>query len=159
MRWLPLLGVLLPWLAGCAGVTLRPHALDQAVRVEEVGLAFTPKGDGQLTLRLDVENPTFWDAQVTGVDFELLLDGRRYAVGTRGLSGLPLAADERRTLTVSFPLESEPAAGDPPRTWRVEVGGGVALTFGETVRLLPFRAERYVRLQSFRPGMPRPEPE
>jgi hypothetical protein len=33
----------------------------------------------------------------------------------------------------------------------VEVGGGVALTFGETVRLMPFRAERHVRLEHFRP--------
>ncbi|OJT23737.1 hypothetical protein BO221_17305 [Archangium sp. Cb G35] len=157
MRRLPLLLLVLPWLAGCAGVTLRPHAMDKAVRVEEVGIAFTPEGSGELTLRLDVENPTFWDGEVTGVDFELVLNGRRYAVGTRGLSGLPLAADARRTLTVSFPLEAEPAANEPPRTWRVEVGGGVAMTFGESVRLLPFRDERYLRLQHFRPGMPRPD--
>ncbi|HYO71007.1 MAG TPA: hypothetical protein VEU33_33505 [Archangium sp.] len=157
MRRLPLLLLVLPWLAGCAGVTLRPHALDKAVRVEEVGLVFDSKGVGELTLRLDVENPTFWDAEVTGVDFELLLNGRRYAVGTRGLSGLPLAADARRTLMVSFPLRAEAAPDEPPRTWRVEVGGGVALTFGETVRLLPFRAERSLRVQRFRPGMPRPE--
>ncbi len=147
----PLL-LLLAWMAGCAGVTLRPHALDEAVRVEAVGLAFAPDGSGELTLRLEVENPTFWDAKVTGVDFELRLDGRRYAVGTRGVDELPLAADERRTLTVSFPLRSAP--GGAPRTWRVEVGGGVALTFGETVRLLPFRAERSLRLQHFRPEVP-----
>ncbi|WP_375771116.1 hypothetical protein NR798_09510 [Archangium gephyra] len=157
MRRFPLLLLLLPWLAGCTGVTLRPHALDKAVRVEEVGLAFAPDGSGELTLRLEVENPTFWDGEVTGVDFELRLDGRRYAVGTRGLSELPLAADARRTLTVSFPLQSEPTTGEAPRTWRVEVGGGVALAFGETVRLMPFRAERYVRLRNFRPGMPKPE--
>lgn len=146
--------LLLPWIAGCAGVTLRPHAMDHAVRVEEVGLAFTPDGAGALTLRLDVENPTFWDAEVTGVDFELRLDGRRYAVGTRGVSQ-PLAADARHTLTVSFPLRSEPTRSDvTPRTWRVEVGGGVALTFGETVRLLPFRDERFLRLPYFRPVEP-----
>jgi hypothetical protein len=154
MRALALL-LLVPWASGCVGVTLRPHALDEAVRVEAVDLAFTPEGAGELTLRLAVENPTFWDAEVTGVDFELSLDGRRYAVGTRGVS-LALAADERRTLTVSFPLRSEPGQEEPPpRTWRVEVGGGVALAFGETVRLMPFRAEpRYVRLHSFRPMTP-----
>ncbi|PTL81979.1 hypothetical protein [Vitiosangium sp. GDMCC 1.1324] len=153
LAWL----LLLPWVSGCAGVTLRPHAMDKAVRVEEVGLAFTPEGSGQLTLRLDVENPTFWDAEVTGVDFELRMDGRRYAVGTRGVRE-PLAADERRPLTVSFPLQSEPAgSGVEPRTWRVEVSGGVALTFGETVRLLPFRAERTLRLAYFRPVVPAPE--
>jgi hypothetical protein len=147
----------LPWLAGCAGVTLRPHAMDEAVRVEEVGLAFAPDGAGELTLRLEVENPTFWDAVVTGVDFELRLDGRRYAVGTRGVHQ-PLASDERRTLTVSFPLRSEPAGtAVTPRAWRVEVGGGVALGFGETVRLLPFRAERTLRLPYFRPVVPTPE--
>ena len=156
MRHLLLLLSLLG-MAGCAGVTLRPHALDEAVRVEEVGLAFTPEGPGTLTLRLAVENPTFWDAEVTGVDFELRLDGRRYAVGTRGVRE-PLAADEHRTLTVSFPLQSEPGgARVTPRTWRVEVGGGVALGFGETVRLLPFRAERTLRLPYFQPMVPTPE--
>jgi hypothetical protein len=153
MRHLLLL-LLLPWLAGCAGTTLRPHALNEAVRVEEVGLAFTPEGHGTLTLRLAVENPTFWDAQVTGVDFELRMNGRRYAVGTRGVQE-PLAADARRTLTVSFPLQSEPGGAEaPPRTWDVEVGGGVALAFGETVRLLPFHARHTMRLQNFRPTAP-----
>ncbi len=151
MRRLALLVLVLPWLAGCAGVTLRPHALDEAVRVEEVGLAFTPDGSGALTLRLEVENPTFWEAEVTGVDIELRLDGRRYAVGTHGVRGMPLAPDERRTLTVSFPLLSEPVRDKAARMWRVEVGGGVALAFDEKVRLLPFRAERYLRLQHFRP--------
>ncbi|MGZ3461752.1 MAG: hypothetical protein ACXU86_24940, partial [Archangium sp.] len=141
----------------CAGVTLRPRALDEAVKVEEVGLSFTPEGSGELTLRLEVENPTFWDGTVTGVDFELRLDGKRYAVGTRGVQQ-PLAADEHRTLTVSFPLQSEPVEGEvPPHTWRVEVGGGVALAFGETVRLLPFRARRSLRLPYFRPVVPAPE--
>ncbi|HEX8438433.1 hypothetical protein [Archangium sp.] len=149
---LPVLGM-----AGCAGVTLRPHAMDEAVRVEEVGLAFTPAGPGELTLRLAVENPTFWDAQVTGVDFELRMNGRRYAVGTRGVQ-VPLAASERHTLTVSFPLRSEPGGAEAPaRTWHVEVGGGVALTFGQTVRLMPFRAERTVRLQHFQPTAPAQE--
>ncbi|WP_331113574.1 hypothetical protein [Archangium sp.] len=135
-------------------MTLRPHALDEAVRVEEVGLVFTPEGAGELTLRLAVENPTFWDGQVTGVDFELRLDGRRYAVGTRGVQ-LPLAADEHRTFTVSFPLQLESDSAElPTRSWRVEVGGGVALAFGETVRLMPFRAERYIRLEHFRPVVP-----
>jgi hypothetical protein len=142
---------LVTWASGCAGMALRPQALDEAVRVEEMDLTFTPTGSGALTLRLEVENPTFWDAEVRGVDFELHLDGRRYAVGTRGVV-LPLASDERRTLTVSFPLWTEPSDTfeSPPRTWRVQVGGGVALAFGETVRLLPFRAERSLRLVNFR---------
>jgi hypothetical protein len=149
-----LLGV---WAWGCAGVTLRPHAMDEAVRVEEVGLSFSPEGLGELTLRLEVENPTFWEAEVRGVNFELRLDGRRYALGTRGVV-LPLASDARHTLTVSFPLlarASEPSEA-PPRAWRVEVVGGVALAFGaqgETVRLLPFRAERTLRLVNFRPDL------
>ena len=149
--------LLLPWLSGCAGVTLRPHAMDEAVKVEAVGLAFTPEGSGELTLRLAVENPTLWDAEVTGVDFELRMDGRRYAVGTRGVQ-LSLAADERRTLTVSFPVRFEPGGAEvSPRTWWVEVGGGVALAFGETVRLMPFRAERSLRLHHFRPTVPAAE--
>ena len=78
---------LLPGLAGCAGMTLRPNALDEAVRVEDLTLTFTPEGAGTLEVRLDTSNPTLWDAHITGVDFELLLDGRRYAVGKRS-SGL-----------------------------------------------------------------------
>ncbi len=150
MRRLALL-LLLPWISGCVGVTLRPHAMDHAVRVEEVGLSFTPDGAGALTLRLDVENPTFWDAEVTGVDFELRLDGRRYAVGTRGVQS-PLASDARRVLAVSFPLRCEPTAAEGrTRAWRVELGGAVALAFGERIRLLPFHAERSLRLAHFRP--------
>ncbi|HSP76987.1 MAG TPA: hypothetical protein VLQ93_00555 [Myxococcaceae bacterium] len=153
-----LLVLLLVVASGCAGVTLRPRALDEAVRVEEVALAFSPEGSGELTLRLEVENPTLWDAEVRGVDFELRLDGRRYAVGTRGVV-LPLGSDARRSLTVSFPLLTEPseASEAPTRTWRVEVAGGVALAFGargETVRLLPFRARRSLRLAHFRPDTP-----
>ncbi len=147
--------LLLPWAWGCAGVTLRPYALDEAVRVEEVGLVFTPEGPAELTLRLEVENPTVWDAEVTGVDFALRLDGRRYAVGTRGVRQ-PLASQERRRLSVSFPLQIEPSEEPeaPVRTWRVEVEGGVALAFGDTVRLMPFHAERFLRLQHFRPSVP-----
>lgn len=156
MRGWPLV-LLWVGLTGCAGMALRPHAMDEAVRVEDMRLVFTSGGVGELTLRLAVENPTFWDAQVTGVDFELSLDGRRYAVGTRGVS-LPLASDAHHTLTVSFPLQAETrGAEQPPRMWRVGVSGGVALTFGETVRLLPFHTDRFVRLEHFRPVVAPPE--
>ena len=143
--------LLLPGVAGCAGMTLRPDALDEAVRVVDLGLSFSPSGVGVLSVTLDVGNPTFWDAEFTGVDFELTLDGQRYAVGTRGVQE-PLASDARRTLAVSFPLRCEPTADEGrTRAWRVEVGGTVALAFGERIRLLPFRAERYLRLAHFRP--------
>ncbi len=158
MRGLLWLLLLVVGASGCAGVTLRPRAMDEAVRVEEVELAFSPEGSGTLTLRLEVENPTWWDAEVRGVDFELRLDGRRYAVGTRGVV-LPLGSEARRSLTVSFPLvtESSDVSEASPRTWRVEVAGGVALAFGaqgETVRLLPFSARRSLRLTHFRPDAP-----
>jgi len=155
MRWHRVGLVLLPGLLSCVGVTLNPRALDEAVRVEQVALAFTPKGAGTLTLRLAVENPTAWDAQVTGVDYELRLDGRRYAVGTRG-ARVTLDSEQRHTLTVSFPLKSEPTEPETPsRAWHVEVGGGVALRFrDDTVRLMPFKAERYLRLEHFRPLAP-----
>jgi hypothetical protein len=132
-------------------MTLRPGALDEAVRVADLRLSFTPSGAGELSATLDVGNPTFWDAEITGVDFELTLDGQRYAVGTRGVQE-PLASDARRTLAVSFPLRCEPTAAEGrTRAWRVELGGTVALAFGERTRLLPFRAERYLRLAHFRP--------
>ena len=143
--------LLLPGVAGCAGMTLRPNALEDAARVEAFDLSFTPTGAGALAVRLDVGNPTFWDAEVTGVDFELALDGRRYAVGTRGVE-LPLASNARRELAVSFPLRCEPTPGEGRvRAWRVEVSGTVALRFGEQSRRLSFRAGRDLRLAHFRP--------
>jgi hypothetical protein len=155
MRWHLAGLVLLPGLLSCVGVTLRPHALDEAVRVEQVALAFTPKGAGTLTLLLAVDNPTAWDAQVAGVDYELRLDGRRYAVGTRG-ARLTLDSEQQHTFSLSFPLKSEPIEPETPsRSWHVEVSGGVALRFRDnTVRLLPFRTERFLRLEHFRPLAP-----
>jgi hypothetical protein len=142
---------------GCAGLTLVPGALDQAVKVEQMSLAFEPEGSGGLTLRLVVENPTLWDARVTGVDFELLLDGRRYAVGTRGVS-LMLASGASSSLLVSFPLRSAPTRADvTPHVWRVEVRGGVRLAFGDMVRLLPLDTGASLRLPFFRPVEPAPE--
>ena len=71
--------LLLPGVAGCAGMTLRSHALDEAVTVEDLSLAFKPTGAGSLAVRLTVLNPTLWDARITGVNFTLELDGQRYA--------------------------------------------------------------------------------
>ena len=143
--------LLVPGLGGCAGFTLRPSALDEAVGVRELSLAFAPDGTGSLQLALDVDNPTVWDAVATGVDFSLALRGRRYAVGTRGVR-LELGAHSRHDLRVSFPLRCEPTGSSTPaRTWWVRVEGSVALAFGETVRRLPFRAERWDRIAHFRP--------
>lgn len=154
---LGLWALLLAGLCGCAGVTLVPRALDTAVRVEQMSLAFEPDGSGGLSLHLQVTNPTLWDARVTGVDFELWLDGRRYAVGTRGVS-LILASGASTHLSASFPLRSEPTRIEgPPHPWRVEVRGGVGLAFGDTVRLLPLHTEATLRLPYFRPVEPAPE--
>ena len=151
------LWLMLPWVGGCAGVTLVPRALDEAVKVEQMNLAFGPDGTGTLILILSVENPTVWNAKVTGVDFELRLDGRRYAVGTRG-AGLMMSPGGQSGLWVAFPLSSQPTRDEgPPHLWRVDVRGGVALAFGEMVRLLPFRTERELRLPYFRPVEPEPE--
>ncbi len=149
---------LVPGLVGCAGVSLRSDALDDAVRVEDVTLVFTPKGEGSLTLVLDVDNPSAWDATLSGVDYTLRLDGRRYAVGTRG-EALALAARAHQSLTVSFPLVCEPQVSQArTRSWRVAVDGAVALTFaGHTVRRLPFRDQRYLRLAHFQPLQLKPE--
>ena len=156
--WLWGVLLVLPWALGCAGVTLVPGALDKAVRVESMALTFEPGGMGRLTLGLVVENPTLWDARVVGVDYELLLDGRRYAVGTRGVS-LLLASGARSVLPVSFPLRSAPtrASEVPPHLWQVEVRGGVRLAFGDTVRVLPLRTGTSLRLPFFRPLEPAPE--
>jgi hypothetical protein len=144
--------LLLPGVAGCVGMTFRPNALDEAVRVEEFRLSFTDKGEGELSLFLDVSNPTFWDATVTGVDFELALDGRRYAVGTRGLLSPVMTSNESRVFVVHFPLRCEPTAdAGRSRAWRVEVKGSVGLSFGERVRRMPFHAGRDLRLVHFRP--------
>ncbi|HVG62191.1 MAG TPA: hypothetical protein VNA24_26740, partial [Hyalangium sp.] len=68
-------------LSGCRGVPLRPEAYEAAARVKALDLRFAPDGSGLLTLKLEVRNPTSDLALMTGVDFELAVDGRRMAVG------------------------------------------------------------------------------
>ena len=153
--WLGL--TLLGGVLGCAGVSLRPGALDEAARVERMALSFGADGTGGLHLLLDVKNPTLWDAKVTGVDFELRLDGRRYTVGTRGAS-LLLGSGGRSSVWVFFPLRSTPTREEGRvRPWRVEVDGTVVLAFGEMSRRLPFHTETTQRLMSFKPLEAAPE--
>jgi hypothetical protein len=153
-RWAAL-GLLL--LAGCRGVPWRPEAYDSAARVEALELSFAPDGTGLLTLRLEVRNPSSDAALLTGVDFELVVDGRRLAVGLQQVA-VPLSEDGLpHSVELSFPLVSEGALG-PGKTLlqrKVRLSGGALLRYGaNTERRAPFQLERMLRL----PWLPLPEP-
>jgi hypothetical protein len=154
-RWAAV-GLLL-LLTGCRGVPWRPEAFDTAARVEAMELSFAPDGTGLLTLRLEVRNPSADAALVTAVDFELVVDGRRLAVGLQEVA-VPLGEDGLpHPVELSFPLVSEGAAG-PGQTLlqrKVRLSGGVLLRYGaSTERRAPFQLERKRRL----PWLPLPEP-
>jgi hypothetical protein len=149
-------------LSGCRGVSLRPEAYETAARVKAMDLRFAPDGSGLLTLKLEVRNPTSDLALMTGVDFELTVDGRRLAVGLQEVE-VALGEDRQpQEVEVSFPLvgfppESQGASRNEPRlSHQVRVSGGVLLRYGpRTERRATFRVERDMQL----PWLPPPEPE
>ena len=148
------LGLLL--LAGCRGVPWRPEAYESAVRVEGLDLRFAPDGSGQLTLRLEVRNPASDLALVTGVDFELAVDGRRLAEGLQSVE-VPLDKNgQAQEVEVAFPLVIQGAAGTASHlAHQVLVSGGAVLRYGpRTERRVTFRVERVMQL----PWLPPPEP-
>jgi hypothetical protein len=153
-RWVAL-GLLL--LAGCRGTPWRPEAFDSAARAEALELSFARDGTGLLTLRLEVRNPSSDAALLTGVDFELAVDGRRLAVGLQQVA-VPLGEDGLpHSVELSFPLVSEGGVG-PDQTQlrhKVRVSGGALLRYGaSTERRAPFQLEKELRL----PWLPQPEP-
>jgi hypothetical protein len=153
-RW-AVLGLLL--LAGCPGVPWRPEAYERAVRVETLELRFAPDGKGLLTLKLEVRNPSADTATLTAVDFELVVDGRRLAVGLQQVE-VPLGGDGLpHALEVAFPLVSpEGDVGTGARlSHEILLTGGVLLRYGErTERRATFRERRVMEL----PWVPRAEP-
>ncbi|XXF79344.1 hypothetical protein P2318_06215 [Myxococcaceae bacterium GXIMD 01537] len=133
-------------LTGCVGVPWRPDAMQEAAQVEALDVRFQSDGSGALDVRLAVSNPTSDDATLGGVDFELVLDGRRFAVGAQALD-VPLAAAARHTLELRFPLSSARTTGRGLAVYRaVRLTGGVVMRFGTTERRAPFRDERVKRL-------------
>jgi hypothetical protein len=143
-------------LAGCRGVPWQPHAYDAAVRVEALDLRFAPDGSGLLTLKLEVRNPSSDLGLLTGVDFDLAVDGRRLAVG---LQQVEVALDEdgrAQAVEVSFPLVSQGTPGSASHvSHQVRVSGGVLLRYGpRTERRATFQVERTMEL----PWLPPPEP-
>jgi hypothetical protein len=150
--------VLLSWLAlsGCRGVPLRPEAYEAAVRVKALDLRFAPDGSGQLTLKLEVRNPTSDLALVTGVDFNLAVDGRRMAVGLQEVEVVLGEDGKAQEMEVRFPLVSQGATGSNSHlSHQVRVSGGVLLRYGlRTERRVTFRGERVMEL----PWLPPPEP-
>ncbi|MDY7226599.1 hypothetical protein [Hyalangium rubrum] len=136
-------------LAGCHGVPWRPEAFDRAVRVETLELSFAQDGTGLLSLKLEVRNPASELATLTGVDFELWVEGRRLSAGLQqvevplGANGLPHA------VALSFPLVSEAVTKtEGSRPLQVGLRGGARFRYGEgTERRAPFHAERALRLE------------
>jgi hypothetical protein len=148
------LGLLL--LSGCLGVPWRPEAYEGAVRVEALDLRFAPDGSGLLTLKLEVRNPSSDLALLTGVDFDLAVDGRRLAVGLQQAE-VALGEDGKaHEVEVSFPLMSQGATGSASHvSHRVRVRGGVLLRYGlRTERRAVFQVDRVMQL----PWLPPPEP-
>jgi hypothetical protein len=134
-------------LSGCLGaVPFRPRAYDEAVRVKAVTVDFKVDGTGLVDLELEVHNPSPDAAILTGVDFELRVDGRRVAVGTQQVAA-PLAPRATAPLRVLFPLAGEkPTGGSETVARRVLVTGGVVLRFGGTERRAAFEARRVLPL-------------
>jgi hypothetical protein len=144
-------------LAGCLGVPWRPEAFQEAVTVEALAVRFQPDGTGRMDVRLSVTNPSSDDATLTGVDFALLLDGQRFAVGSEAVD-VPLAGEARHTLELSFPLASGRGTGRArPVYHAVRLSGGVVLRFGTTERRAPFLHERVERLAWVPLEEPQPE--
>lgn len=143
-------------LAGCPGVPWRPEAYDTAVRVETLDLRFAPNGTGLLTLKLEVRNPTSDEGVLTGVDFDLSVDGRRLAEGLQQVE-VPLATDGRaQPVEVSFPLVVQGTAGTASHLkHQVQMNGGGVLRYGQrTERRATFQVEQVMEL----PWLPPPEP-
>lgn len=143
-------------LSACRGVSLRPEAYASAVRVKALDLRFAPDGSGLLALKLEVRNPSSDPALLTGVDFDLAVDGRRLAVGLQEVE-VALGEDgQPREVEVSFPLVSQGATGSASHlSHQVRVRGGVLLRYGpRTERRATFQVERDMQL----PWLPPPEP-
>jgi hypothetical protein len=152
-RWAALFLLLV---AGCRGVPWQPEAFNQAARVEAMELRFAEDGTGLLTLRLAVRNPSSDAALLTEVDFELVVDGRRLAMGLQQVE-VPLGNDGLpHPVELSFPLVSEGAVSQWPGVMhQVRLRGGALLRFGaSTERRAPFQLAREQRL----PWVPLPEP-
>jgi hypothetical protein len=134
-------------LSGCLGaVPFRPRAYDEAVRVRDVVVDFKPDGTGLVDLDLEVHNPSSDAATLTGVDFELRVDGRRVAVGAQQVAA-PLGPEATAPLRVLFPLAGETATGGAEAVARqVRVTGGVVLRFGGTERRATFEVKRELPL-------------
>jgi hypothetical protein len=143
-------------LAGCPGVPWRPEAYDTAVRVETLDLRFAPNGTGLLTLKLEVRNPSSDVGLLTGVDFDLMVDGRRLAEGLQQVE-VPLGTDGRsQSVEVSFPLVAQGTAGTASHLrHQVRLNGGALLRYGpRTERRATFQMEQVMEL----PWLPPPEP-
>jgi hypothetical protein len=130
-------------LSGCLGaVPFSPRAYDDAARVDAVDLSFTRDGAGNLTLKLQVKNPSSDAATLTRVDFDLRVDGRRLATGEQVMS-VPLDGRARAPLEVRFPLAVARGGGRPESTAHVvKLEGGVVLRFGGSERRAPFHDAR-----------------
>ncbi len=133
-------------LAGCLGVPWRPEAFQEAAVVRALQVRFEPDGTGRMDVRLAVRNPSTDDATLTGLDFELALDGKRFAVGTEALD-VALKGEAGHTLELNFPLASGRTTGRGLAVYRaVRLTGGVVLRFGNTSRRAPFLHERVEKL-------------
>jgi hypothetical protein len=96
--------VLGTWLltAACAAPLLRQASAQEPVTVQDVQVSFVSENRAQFRLALDVSNDERGAGQVRQLDWELWLQGRWFAAGTRTMSdALPHGRD---AISVELPV-------------------------------------------------------
>src|SRR5687768_1658991 len=124
MRVLPLIAILVQ-LPRCGAAPL--GAAEEVARAEVVGvrLSFEAPGQGQLGFDLQIHNPDRTPLDVREVEWELSLDGRRFATGLQALSA-SVPGRQAATVSRTFPLVFPPRPVRPgSHEVRVAVRGRV----------------------------------
>ena len=111
-----------------------------AVVVNALSASFPADDRADFSLQLQIQNREGFPGTITGVSWEIWLQGRRFAAGTRMLAeSLPTRGSAQLSLTLPLAYRHTAAAAVPIP---LEVGlrGGVSVTFAGNEQRLPFRA-------------------
>jgi hypothetical protein len=136
--------VLVFWGAGCRPFVVLPAKEVPPVQVRSVGASFSSENHAELKLSLLVPNPTLVVGEAVQVSWELWLQGRWFAAGTRALHE-PLPATQTRELSLSFPMAFRTlTVTREPTPLQVGVRGSIDARFGNEHRELSFEDGRRV---------------
>jgi len=153
-----LLGALLLGLWGLWGLWAcrTPEFLSPEVRtpveVRGASAEFPSDGRGLFSLQLQVSN-VGQPAAVTGVEWEIWIGARWFALGTAPLSRL-LSRDETAQLSMELPVAFDQRVVPGPSRLQLRVRGRLLAKLGGEERRWPFEA----RLTVLSDGAPRLEP-